>query len=84
MGKPKKNKKAEIKARRKARKVTTQIRDLKTREKRVKEFLQNLMEVHEDAFESLAESEIEEATVESPSSEIPSEIPSSEAPQSNQ
>lgn len=78
MGRPKKNKKAEIKARRKTRKVNEHIRDLKTREKRAKAFLQHIMGEHAETFEKLAGSEIEEATA---SSETPS---SSEDPQSNQ
>lgn len=79
MGKPKRNKKAEIKARRKTRKVNEHIRDLKTREKRAKAFLQHIMGEHAETFEKLAGSEIEESisSVVSPSS-------SSEDPQSNQ
>lgn len=77
MGRPKKNKKAEIKARRKTRKVNEHIRDLKTREKRAKAFLQHIMGEHAETFEKLAGSEIEEATASSDSF-------SSEDPQSNQ
>lgn len=57
MGKPKKNKKAEIKARRKTRKVNEHIRDLKTREKRAKAFLQHIMDM---PSETLADSDLEE------------------------
>lgn len=45
MGKPKKNKKAEIKARRKTRKVNDRIADLKRREKMVRSYLEALQNV---------------------------------------
>lgn len=56
MGKPKKNKKAEIKARRKTRKVNARIDDLKQREKRARAYIKILTE-NAEAFQKLAESE---------------------------
>ena len=56
MGKPKKNKKAEIKARRKSRKVLERITYLRKKESVLKAHLR-IMQENKDAFEKLAQSE---------------------------
>ena len=61
MGKPKKNKKAEIRARRKARKANERIADLKRREKMIKAYLKVIAE-NAQTLQKLADSESEEAT----------------------
>ena len=62
MGKPKKNKKAEIKARRKTRKANERIADLKRREKMAKAYLKVIAE-NAEAMRKLAESEAQEASL---------------------
>jgi hypothetical protein len=59
MGRPKKNKKAEIRARRKTRKAFERIADLKRREKMVKAYLKVIAE-NAQTLQKLAESEAEE------------------------
>lgn len=71
MGKPKKNKKAEIKARRKSRKIQERITFLRKKEAILKVMLEN-----KEVFEKLAE---QEAT-----SEVDQETTSSEVDQSSQ
>ena len=56
MGKPKKNKKAEIKARRKSRKVLERITYLRKKESVLKAHLR-IMQENKDAFEKRAQSE---------------------------
>jgi len=80
MGRPKKNKKAEIKARRKTRKANDRISELKQREKRARAYIKILTE-NAEAFQKLAESEAKE---EGGSTEIPSDISSSQDDQSTQ
>ena len=60
MGKPKKNKKAEIKKRRKQRKQTERIRDLKVREKRAMAVINQILSERSDTLEALAKSEEED------------------------
>ena len=78
MGRPKKNKKAEIKARRKTRKANERIADLKQREKRARAYLKMLTE-NAEALQKLAESEAldSEATEEEGVIDLPSEPSSS-------
>ena len=82
MGRPKKNKKAEIKARRKTRKVNERIADLKQREKRARAYIKMLTE-NAEALQKLAESEAleseesEDPTVEEGVTDLPSEPSSS-------
>tara|TARA_B100001287_G_C22532461_1_gene458054 strand:- start:201 stop:434 length:234 start_codon:yes stop_codon:yes gene_type:complete len=73
MGKPKKNKKAEIKARRKSRKAQERITYLRKKESILKVMLEN-----KEAFQKLAEAEQKEDT------EVEQESTSSEDDQSNQ
>jgi hypothetical protein len=61
MGKPKKNKKAEIKARRKTRKANERIADLKRREKMIKAYLKVIAE-NAQTLQKLTNSEAQEAT----------------------
>ena len=68
MGKPKKNKKAEIKARRKARKIQERVSDLKMREKRARAYLKVLAE-NAEVLQKLAEAEAQEKANESSSSQ---------------
>ena len=75
MGRPKKNKKAEIKARRKTRKTNARIEDLKRREKRARAYIKMLSE-NAEALQKLAESEAlesEESIEEESVTETPSE-----------
>lgn len=60
MGKPKRNKKAEIKKRRKQRKQTERIRDLKVREKRAMAVINQILSERSDTLEALAKSEEED------------------------
>ena len=86
MGRPKKNKKAEIKARRKTRKVNERIADLRHREKRAKAYIKMLTE-NAEALQKLAESEAlesEDTTVEEGVTDLPSEPSSSQDDQSTQ
>ncbi len=53
MGRQNKNKKAEIKARRKTRKANERIRDLKMREKRAKAIINQMMLSQSEALKSL-------------------------------
>jgi hypothetical protein len=59
MGKPKKNKKAEIKSRRKTRKANQRIEDLKRREKMIKSYLKVIAE-NAETLQKLADSEADE------------------------
>lgn len=59
MGKPKKNKKAEIKSRRKTRKANQRIEDLKRREKMIKSYLKVIAE-NAETLQKLADSEASE------------------------
>ena len=61
MGKPKKNKKAEIKSRRKTRKANLRIVELKRREKMIKSYLKVIAE-NADTLQKLADSEANEDT----------------------
>jgi hypothetical protein len=63
MGRPKKNKKAEIRAKRKARKANERIADLKRREKMIKSYLKVIAE-NAQTLQKLADSEAEESTTE--------------------
>jgi CRISPR/Cas system-associated exonuclease Cas4 (RecB family) len=63
MGRPKQNKKAEIRARRKARKAHERIADLKRREKMIKAYLKVIAE-NAQTLQKLADSEVQEATEE--------------------
>ena len=90
MGRPKKNKKAEIKARRKTRKVNERIADLRQREKRARAYIKMLTE-NAEALQKLAESEAleseesEDPTVEEDgATDLPSEPSSSQDDQSTQ
>ena len=67
MGKPKRNKKAEIKKRRKQRKQTEHIKDLKVREKRAMAVINQIMSERSKTLEELAKSEEDEATLSSES-----------------
>tara|TARA_Y100001970_G_C14120721_1_gene796123 strand:- start:94 stop:357 length:264 start_codon:yes stop_codon:yes gene_type:complete len=60
MGRPKKNKKAEIKARRKTRKAQERVADLRHREKRARAYLKVLTE-NAETLKKLAEAEKAEA-----------------------
>ena len=85
MGRPKKNKKAEIKARRKTRKVNERIDDLKQREKRARAYIKMLTE-NAETLQKLADSEAlesEESTEEEGAIETPS-VDSSQDDQSSQ
>ena len=75
MGKPKKNKKAEIKARRKSRKAFERITYLRKKEAVLKAHLR-IMQENKEAFEKLAQKEQDEAT-EATSSEDDQNIQSS-------
>lgn len=77
MGKPKQNKKAEIRARRKARKAHERIADLKRREKMIKAYLKVIAE-NAQTLQKLADSEAQEAT------EISDEPSSAQEDQSSQ
>jgi len=68
MGKPKKNKNAEIKARRKARKIQERVSDLRQREKRARAYLKVLAE-NAEVLQKLAEAEAQEKANESSSSQ---------------
>ena len=59
MGKPKKNKKAEIKSRRKTRKANLRIVELKRREKMIKSYLKVIAE-NAETLQKLADSEASE------------------------
>ena len=59
MGKPKKNKKAEIKSRRKTRKANQRSEDLKRREKMIKSYLKVIAE-NAQTLQKLADSEATE------------------------
>lgn len=78
MGKPKQNKKAEIRARRKARKTHERIADLKRREKMIKAYLKVIAE-NAQTLQKLADSEATEisdepsSAQEDQSSQSPSE-----------
>lgn len=61
MGRPKKNKKAEIKARRKTRKINERVADLKRREKRARAYLKMISE-NAETLQKLAEAEAQEST----------------------
>ena len=60
MGKPKKNKKAEIRARRKARKTNERISELKRREKMIKSYLKVIAE-NAGTLQKLADEEAKES-----------------------
>ena len=60
MGRPKKNKKAEVKARRKTRKAQERVADLRQREKRARAYLKVLTE-NAETLKKLAEAEKAEA-----------------------
>lgn len=62
MGKPKKNKKAEIRARRKARKASERISELKRREKMIKAYLKVIAE-NAGTLQQLAEAEAQEKSI---------------------
>ena len=57
MGRPKKNKKAEIKARRKSRKKKERILDLRTREKRARAMINQILSERSEVIESLGSEE---------------------------
>lgn len=59
MGKPKKNKKAEIRARRKSRKANERISELKRREKMIKAYLKVIAE-NAGTLQKLADAEAQE------------------------
>jgi len=84
MGRPKKNKKAEIKARRKTRKANERIAELKRKEKMIKSYLKVLAE-NAQTLQQLADSEAqeEEATEEATDLDEPSSS-SSQDDQSSQ
>lgn len=67
MGRPKKNKKAEIKARRKTRKSKERIADLRRRESRARATIKMLTE-RAELMEKLAEEEANELLSDEPSS----------------
>ena len=71
MGKPKKNKKAEIRARRKTRKANERIAELKRREKMIKSYLKVIAE-NAQTLQKLADSEAQEDTEESTDLDEPS------------
>ena len=81
MGRPKKNKKAEIRARRKARKANERIADLKRREKMIKAYLKVIAE-NAQTLQKLADSEAQEAKEEATDLDEPSS--SSQDDQSSQ
>ena len=81
MGRPKKNKKAEIRARRKARKANERIADLKRREKMIKSYLKVIAE-NAQTLQQLADSEAQESQEET--TEDSDEISSSPDDQNNQ
>jgi hypothetical protein len=80
MGRPKKNKKAEIKARRKARKAFERIADLKRREKMIKAYLKVIAE-NAQTLQKLADSEAEEGST-AQSLDEPSFSPDAQSSQS--
>ena len=82
MGRPKKNKKAEIRARRKTRKANERISELKRRETMIKSYLKVIAE-NAQTLQKLADSEAqeEEATEEATDLDEPS---SSQDDQSSQ
>jgi hypothetical protein len=61
MGKPKKNKKAEIKQRRKTRKAQERVDELRRREKMIRAYLKMISE-NAETMRKLAESESAEVT----------------------
>ena len=69
MGKPKKNKKAEIKARRKSRRTQERITYLRKKEAVLKAHLM-IMQEKKEAFEKLAQEEAKEKSTEAISSEV--------------
>jgi len=71
MGKPKKNKKAEIKQRRKTRKAQERVDELRRREKMIRGYLKMISE-NAETMRKLAESEASEA-IESSEPELSSE-----------
>jgi hypothetical protein len=77
MGKPKKNKKAEIKARRKTRKAFERIADLKRREKMIQAYLKVISE-NAQTLQKLADSENQDVT------ETSDELSSAQDAQSSQ
>lgn len=80
MGQPKKNKKAEIRARRKTRKAHERIADLKRREKMIKAYLKVISE-NAETLQKLAESEELDGI---PTDQISDELSSSPDDQSSQ
>ena len=81
MGKPKKNKKAEIRARRKTRKANERIADLKRREKMIKAYLKVIAE-NAQTLQKLADSEAQEVTETTESSDEISSSPDDQSSQS--
>jgi uncharacterized protein YdcH (DUF465 family) len=65
MGKPKKNKKAEIKTRRKTRKTREQISALKGKEKRIKQLLNQYAEMRDSLVVGEESRSLEEESPES-------------------
>ncbi len=77
MGRPKKNKKAEMKARRKTRKKKEHIQDLQQREKRARAYLKILSE-NAEVLQKLAEAEATESQV--PSDALAQDAQSTQSP----
>ena len=79
MGRPKKNKKAEIKARRKARKANERIAELRRKEQMIKAYLKVIAE-NAQTLQKLSESEATEGQ----SNPSPEDLSSDQDGQSNQ